>query len=88
MIKQQKQMSMTSKDQDNTNLDIDLKLDSLIPKETMPKQKPKRIRTRPGKTPAIQINWTEEEESNIKFDQFCIFGFRSINYDTCGIFIA
>ena len=31
----------------------------------MPKQKPKRIRTRPGKTPAHQINWTEEEVSNI-----------------------
>lgn len=30
LIKQQKQLSMTSKDLDNTNLDIDLKLDSLI----------------------------------------------------------
>lgn len=34
----------------------------------MPKLKPKRIRTRPGKTPAIQINWTEEEVSYIKFE--------------------
>jgi len=29
----------------------------------MHKQKPKRIRTRPGKTPAIQINWTDQEVS-------------------------
>ena len=55
----------------------------------MPKQKPKRIRTRPGKTPAIQINWTEEEVSNIKFfSNFVLFGFRSRKSDVCGIFIA
>lgn len=32
----------------------------------MPKQKPKRIRTRPGKTPAHQINWTEEEDEELR----------------------
>lgn len=66
---------MASTDHDNTNLDIDHKLDSLIYKDKIPKQKPKRIRTRPGKTPAIQINWTEEEVSNIKFIKIYLIWF-------------
>lgn len=56
-------MSVTSNDSENTNQDISLKLDSLVSKDKMHKQKPKRIRTRPGKTPAIQINWTDQEVS-------------------------
>ena len=37
LLKQQKQFSMASTEHDNTNLDIDHKLDSLICKDKMPK---------------------------------------------------
>ena len=56
-------MSATSNLTENSNLDIGCKLEKLVPTNQMTKQKPKRIRSRPGKTPAVQINWTEEEVS-------------------------
>lgn len=65
LLGQQKQLSITSNGSDNTNYDLSLQLESLINSDKMQRSKPKRIRTRPGKTPAVQINWTKEEVSKV-----------------------
>lgn len=66
LLRQQRQFSLTSNGSENTNYDINLQLDSLMYSDKAQRPKPKRIRTRPGKTPAVQINWTKEEVSKHK----------------------